>query len=64
MGLCSEDVVEHSKHDFIIADNVAAVQIRKAMLLAEDKIRDTTTSYEAILYTTQKKLAEIEIYKE
>ena len=51
-GLCSEDVVEHAKHDFILADNIAAVQIRKTMLLAEENIRDTTQSYEAILSST------------
>ena len=25
IGLCSEDVVEHAKHDFILGDNRAAV---------------------------------------
>lgn len=42
MGLCSEDVVEHAKHDFILADNKAAIQIRKTILLAEENIRGTT----------------------
>ena len=64
MGLCSEDVVEHAKHDFILADNSAAVQIRKTMILAEQNIRDTAQSYETILCTTQRKLAEIEVYKQ
>ena len=42
MGLCSEDVVEHAKHDFILADNRAAVQIRKTMTIAEEGIRECT----------------------
>ena len=64
MGLCCIDVVEHAKHDFIFADNAAAVQIRKRMLQVEDNIRDTTHQYEVILQTTKRKLAEIEIYRE
>ena len=57
MGLCSEDVVEHARHDFILGDNRAAVQIRKTMLIAEESIRECAQSYEAILYATEKKMA-------
>ena len=33
------------------------------MQVAEANIRECAQSYEAILFTTEKKLAEIEIYK-
>ena len=34
------------------------------MQVAEANIRECAQSYEAILFTTEKKLAEIEIYKQ
>ena len=64
VGLCAECVVDHARHDFILGDNRAAVQIRKLMQVAEADIRQCAQSYEAILFTTEKKLAEIAIYKE
>ena len=57
-------MVDHAKHDFILADNVAAVQVRKIMLAFDNSIRGTSEEYESIFFTTQKKIAEIEIYKE
>ena len=64
VGLCAECVVDHARHDFILGDNRAAVQIRKTMQLSEASIRECAQSYEGILFTTEKKLAEIEIYKQ
>jgi len=63
-GLCAEDVVHHARHDFILGDNKAAVQIRKTIQVVHEGIREQTGSYNSVLWATEKKLAEIEIYKQ
>ena len=62
--MCADCVVDHARHDFVLSDNRAAVQIRKTIQAAEENIRECTDQYESVLWATEKKMAEIEIYKQ
>ena len=64
LALCADCVVEHARHDFVLGDNRAAVQIRKTIQTAEENIRECADQYESVLWATEKKMAEIEIYKQ
>ena len=48
----------------MLADNRAAVSIRKQIMSVEEGIRGYSDMYESVLWATKKKMAEIEIYKE
>jgi len=60
----SDCVVEHARHDFVLGDNRAAVEIRKTIQATEENVREYADQYESVLWATEKKMAEIEIYKQ
>ena len=64
LALCADCVVDHARHDFVLADNRAAVSIRKTVMTVEEGVRGYSDMYESVLWATKKKMAEIQIYKE
>ena len=52
-------MVDHARHDFVLADNRAAVSIRKTVMTVEEGVRGYSDMYESVLWATKKKMAEI-----
>jgi hypothetical protein len=58
--LCPECVSAHARHDFIPADNKAAIEIRYILRNEKSKIIETTKEYEDVLSETLQKLSDME----
>lgn len=59
-ALCAECVVNHARHDFIAANNMAANELKKQLYLTEGSVSERVALYTEILDKSEKKLGEMD----
>jgi hypothetical protein len=59
-ALCAECVVNHARHDFIAANNMAANELKKLLYLTEGSVSERVALYSEILDKSEKKLVDMD----
>lgn len=58
-GLCPECIIDHSKHDFIAANEVASFEIKQTVKAAQRKCKAQVRQQKEIKALTEKKISQI-----
>jgi hypothetical protein len=59
-ALCAECVVNHARHDFIAANNMAANELKKQLYLTDASVSERVALYSEILDKSEKKLVDMD----
>ena len=63
-SLCPNCVVDHSKHDFIFADESAAFEVKQELKTIGLTVQSKNSEYLMIQRESEQKIAEVDVFKE